>query len=91
MPNKNDLILMGNNLVSGFQDKESQGGELAQWNRECALSCDILLDYLKTRSSETDKILFISNLLKDRYISAKPPVISHWCNKISENLLITES
>jgi len=88
MPNKDELILMGNRLVSKFLDKASQGGDLAQWNKECALSCDILLDYLKTSSTENDKILFINRLIKDRYTTAKPPVISTWCHKISEYLLL---
>ncbi|TEW52848.1 hypothetical protein [Psychromonas algicola] len=91
MPNKNDLMVMGNSLVSSFQEKANQGGDLAQWNRECALSCDILLDYLKDSSSEIDKVLLVSRLIKDKHITAKPPVISTWCNKISEYLLTAES
>ena len=91
MPINNDLVLMGRHLVSIFNEKASQGGELAKWNRECAVSCSILLDYLKAGPTEADKTLFLINLYEEKYKAAKPPVIANWCNKISEYLLSCES
>jgi len=90
MHNKNDLIFMGKHLVSSFHEKASQGGELAHWNRECAISCSILLDYLNASSKDADKALFLANLFKHKYEKAKPPIIARWCAKVSEFLLSIE-
>ena len=87
MLNKNDLVVMGERLVSSFNEKGNQSTELAQWNRECGLSCSILLDYLKPDLPDVDKILFLVNLFKIKYKTAKPAVISNWCNQIADYLL----
>lgn len=86
MAEADKLIFMGEKIASNFQDKIKQGGELSAWRQECALSCEILLDYLRASPTDIEKILLLANTFQEKYTSSKPPVIPHWCRKISESL-----
>lgn len=82
MSDKLDLISMGEKICGFYQEKAKQGGDLADWRRECSLSCEIMLDYLRAESEEREKILFIASLFRERYESSKPPAIPAWCRDI---------
>ena len=86
MSEKDELISMGEKIISNFRKKLSQGGGLATWRKECALSCEILLDYLKDSPTDTEKALLLASIFQDKYINNKPPEIPHWCRKVTEHL-----
>ena len=86
MTEKEELISMGEKIIFNFQNKLNQGGELAPWRKECILSCEILLTYLKSTPDCSEKALFLADIFRERYEASKPAVIPHWCIKVSEYL-----
>ncbi|GAA6167984.1 hypothetical protein [Sessilibacter corallicola] len=87
MTEREKLISMGEKIISNFQEKLNQGGELVTWRKEALLSCEILLSYLKASPIDVEKTIFLANVFRERYEISKPPVIPHWCRIISEYLL----
>ncbi len=87
MNEREELILMGEKIISNFKEKLNHGGELEAWRRECILSCEILLRYLKANPEDSEKTLFLADIFRQKYEKTKPPVIPHWCRKISEYLI----
>lgn len=86
MSEENELVTMGEKIISDFQQKLNQGKELAAWRQECILSCEILLYYLKSNPQETEKALLLAGIFRERYEASKPPVIPYWCRRVSEYL-----
>ena len=86
MSNTKELIFLGEKITTRFRERVAQGGELDAWRNEAILSCEILLEHLRRSPLEREKLLLLANVFGERYAESKPPVIPHWCRKISESL-----
>ncbi|WP_444896306.1 hypothetical protein [Microbulbifer sp. SSSA005] len=91
MSERDELVRMGEKLVEKFSEKldQREGGDL--WRKDVVLACEILLDYLRAKPVEIDKVLLLAHVFQKKHELNKPPVVSYWCRKITECLLQEQS
>ena len=85
MSNTEELISLGEKIATHFRERVAQEGELDAWRKEAIIACEILLEYLHKTPLEREKLLLLANIIGEKYAESKPPVIPHWCRKISES------
>ena len=90
MSTLDELIIIGEKIISGFEEQLDKESELTPWRKDCIVSCEILLFFLKSTPIDRVKILLLANVFRERYALNKPPAMAYWCRKIYEELSSSE-